>query len=123
MPTRKLTPEEVEAKLGSGLVIFGGRRPSSSAASSEAAGSKTANPQNLMQEAEDLNVRVLRGAGLMPPDLDPKTANPQNPMQEAEDANIAWFKQNGLMPIGTALPEPTQPDPSAGTSAKSDEAP
>ena len=65
MPARKLTPEEVEAKLGSGLVIFGGRRPSS-AASSATAGSKTASPPNPMQEAEDANLAWFKQNGMKP---------------------------------------------------------
>ena len=128
MEIRKLTPEEVEAKLGSGLVIFGGKRPSSSAASSATAASKTANPHNPMQEAGDANVWALRHAGLISPatnspDPDPKTANTQNVMQEAEDANITWFKRTGMKPFGTARPEPTASEPPAGTSVKEVAAP
>ena len=66
MPTRKLTPEEVEAKLGSGLVIFGGRRPSTSAASSATAASSPASLPNPMQEAEDANLAWFKQNGMKP---------------------------------------------------------
>ena len=79
MPTRKLTLEEVEAKLGAGLVIFGARRRSASAESSVTPESSTASLPDPMQEAEDANLAWFRQNGLMPPATARQPPSPSAP--------------------------------------------